>query len=108
MSTGPQRSASSTRPFGRQRGRLGSKPGLRTYLALMFKVAPNRTGIIATKDSGTCQQRARAIATRCVMQKALLDQFVGAREKRRRNAHAQGFGSLKIDNQLELGRLLYW
>jgi len=37
-----------------------------------------------------------------------LDHLVGTRKQRRRHGHAERFGSLEANDQLELGRLLYW
>src|SRR5262245_59155479 len=38
----------------------------------------------------------------------LLDYLVGANEQRLRDSDSERFGSLHVDYQLELGRLLYW
>ena len=59
-----------------------------------------------------CRLRFRIPNRNCVRSHnsavASLDHFIGPHEHRRWDRQAQSLGGLKVDDQLELRRLLYW
>jgi hypothetical protein len=63
-----------------------------------------RTSLSAIAMSALCQSRHSALRQRLV----LFDHLVGAAKKRERNCETQCFGSLLVDHQLKLSRLLDW
>src|SRR5215510_12198795 len=96
-------SAGAPRRDSSPRGRLGPKSGLRTYLALMFKVPPkpdrdHRNPKVRGRANKRPAHRANAI---------LLDQLVGAGEQSRWHGQPESLRRLEIEHQFEFSWLLH-
>src|SRR5262249_4404966 len=83
-----------------------STDSARTWLPAMSAMPQQRAQLMLRSESPQCDKSGREqMKQYCLEKQNYLDDFVGAREQRRRYLKAQCNGGLHVDDQFELGWL---